>query len=53
MATNEELIGRTDINDLEAILSITNSVKSLVISTAGPRTRRWSIDGIPVAKVSA
>jgi len=25
MATNEELIGRTDINDLEAILSITNS----------------------------
>jgi hypothetical protein len=25
MSTNEELIGRTDINDLEAILSITNS----------------------------
>ncbi|MBV8386415.1 MAG: ferritin-like domain-containing protein [Acidimicrobiia bacterium] len=25
MATNEELIGRTDINDLEAILSITNT----------------------------
>src|SRR5947199_8444756 len=25
MATNEELIGRTDINDLEAILAITNS----------------------------
>jgi hypothetical protein len=25
MATNEELIGRTDINDLEAILSITNN----------------------------
>ena len=25
MATNEELIGRSDINDLEAILSITNS----------------------------
>jgi hypothetical protein len=25
MATNEEIIGRTDINDLEAILSITNN----------------------------
>src|SRR2546429_9568716 len=25
MATNEELIGRTDINDLEAILAITNN----------------------------
>src|SRR6266540_700005 len=25
MATNEDLIGRTDINDLEAILSITNT----------------------------
>src|SRR5437763_16650520 len=25
MSTNEELIGRTDINDLEAILSITNT----------------------------
>jgi len=25
MATNEELIGREDINDLEAILGITNT----------------------------
>ena len=25
MATNEELIGRPDINDLEAILAITNT----------------------------
>jgi hypothetical protein len=31
MATNEELIGRSDINDLEAILSITNSDVDAVI----------------------
>ncbi len=31
MSTNEELIGRTDINDLEAILSITNSDVDAVI----------------------
>src|ERR1051325_475242 len=31
MATNEELIGRSDINDLEAILSITNSDVDAVV----------------------
>ena len=25
MSTNEELIGRTEVNDLEAILAITNT----------------------------
>ena len=25
MTTNEELIGRADVNDLEAILSVTNT----------------------------
>ncbi|HZN15185.1 MAG TPA: ferritin-like domain-containing protein [Acidimicrobiales bacterium] len=31
MATNEELIGRSDINDLEAILSVTNTDRDAVI----------------------
>ena len=31
MSTNEELIGRTDINDLEAILSVTNTDRDAVI----------------------
>ncbi len=33
MSTNEELIGRTDVNDLEAILSVTNTDRDAVIST--------------------
>ncbi len=33
MSTNEELIGRADVNDLEAILAITNSDRDEVIST--------------------
>jgi hypothetical protein len=32
-ATNEELIGRSDINDLEAILSVTNTERDAVIHT--------------------
>src|SRR3954453_19565589 len=31
MATDEELIGRTDINDLEAILAVTNTERDEVI----------------------
>jgi hypothetical protein len=33
VSTNEELIGRTDVNDLEAILSVTNTDRDAVIST--------------------
>ncbi len=32
MSTNEELIGRADVNDLEAILAVTNSDRNEVIS---------------------
>ena len=32
MSTNEELIGRTDVNDLEAILAVTNTDRDAVIS---------------------
>src|SRR5215210_7956894 len=31
--TNEDLIGRSDINDLEAILSVTNTDRDAVIHT--------------------
>ncbi len=33
MSTNEELIGRADVNDLEAILAVTNTDRDAVIST--------------------
>jgi hypothetical protein len=33
MATNQEMIGRDDINDLEAILSISNSDVDSILHT--------------------
>jgi hypothetical protein len=33
VSTNEELIGRADVNDLEAILAVTNTDRDAVIST--------------------
>ena len=40
MATNQDMIGRDEINDLEAILSITNSDVDEVLHTVQVGVRR-------------